>query len=422
MGDFVPLDDYIIDYYIDDGSEFTNGTQVVIKQKGVSDLLPFYFENVGLADGDHILYVRVSYPAGNPLATVSKKFTIGAGGGFIGGGGGGGGGGGAPEEETGIDKLSIVEFYPSEVHVERGGVTYLVATVENLGGTTLSDITAEVSGIPEEWYELVKGEVDVLESGDSSDVLIQIKIPQGVSAQMITLTVKASSTETSYERSLIMRIFSSREDLVYFEIESVKKTKRNAEDRALRALNDGKNVTEVMDKIDEVSLEIRQAENFLGQGEYEKALGRLDNARELLEHVNELMEFLRIEEVPVAPVATPAPGLGVSTPVLMFMFFVIAALGGIIMYLTRDQITGVLSTVVPTSTTKKKARPRRVSPEVAAQVSSLEGEIANIERLIGTMNGQHEAGLISDSTYKELKKRNEEKIKAAKSKLKKLGA
>ncbi len=70
---------------------------------------------------------------------------------------------------------------------------------------------------------------------------------------------------------------------------------------------------------------------------------------------------------------------------------------------------------------KPKAR-RRASPEVLAQADGFRSEITNTERLLGTMKGQHDMGLISDSTYNELKKRNEQKINKAKSKLKKLGA
>jgi uncharacterized membrane protein len=421
MGDYYPNDDYIIDFEIDGGAESKKGSRVKIKAKGVSDVIPFYFDNIDLTDGDHTLTVVVSYPVGNIIADIDETFTVGDDAGPGPGPGPGGGGGGPKKKaEPGIAKISIVEFYPSEVHVERGGITYLVASVENLGGTTLTDISAEVSGIPEEWYELIKGEVEVLESGNSSDVLIQIKIPQNVSAQLTTLTVKASSTETSYEKSLIMRIFSSREDLVYFEIESVKKTMRNSEDRSLRALNEGKNVSEVMKKIDEARMEIRQAENFLSQSEYENALGHLDSAREVLEHVNELMEFLRSDEVPVAPVATPAPGLGVSTPILLFMVFVIVVLAGMVAFLARDQITGVFGNIT-TAPTVKKARAKRASPEALSQANNLRAEITNTERLLGTMKGQHEAGLISDSTYKELKNRNDDKIKTAKERLKKLG-
>jgi uncharacterized membrane protein len=420
MGDYFPNDDYIIDYEIDQGAVCDrDGARVKIQAKGVSHTTSFYCDNVTLTEGNHVLTVVVSYPVGNILADIDQQFTVG-GGGEPGPGPGGGGGGPKKKKVEGIDKLSIVEFYPPEVRVERGGDTYLVATVENLGGTTLTGITAEVSGIPEEWYELIKGEVDVLESGESSDVLILIKIPENVSAQLTTLTVNASSAETSHERSLIMRIFSSREGLVYFEIESVKKTMRNSEDRSLRALNEGKNVSEVMKKIDEARMEIRQAENFLSQSEYENALGHLDNAREVLEHVNELMEFLRSDEVPVAPVATPAPGLGISTPILLFMLFVMAVLAVMVALLAKDQIAGALGNIT-TVPTVKKARAKRASPEVLSQANTLRAEITNTERLLGTMKGQHEAGLISDSTYKELKNRNDDKIKTAKERLKKLG-
>jgi hypothetical protein len=154
----------------------------------------------------------------------------------------------------------------------------------------------------------------------------------------------------------------------------------------------------------------------------EKALGHLDNARELLEHVNELLEFLRLEAAPAPPpVVTPAPALGVSTPVLMFMFFVIAALGGAVVYLTRDRISGVLRVAGTPAIKKPKARARRISPGDMARADSLRDEIRNAERLLKTMREQNDMGLITDSTYNELKKRNEQKVKEAQSKLKKLG-
>jgi hypothetical protein len=376
--------------------------------------------SVSLSAGvTYTLMATVLYDEAQPPATAFKTFKVG------GGGGGpppaGGGGGGGPKEEEGIPKLSIIEIIPPEVLVEKGGIGYLVVSVQNLGGGDVNNVTTHITGVPLDWFEILTGEADVLTSGEGTNIIVQFKIPEEVIAQSIKLRVQAvNASEVSDEREVTMRIFASRYDLVHFEIQSVKKTMRNAEDRALRAIGEGKNASAVMEKLEEVKEEIRSAEDFLSDQEFEKALSHLDGARDVLEHVNEMLEAIQAQAAPVtAPVVVPAEGIGVTTPVLMFMFFVIAALGGIVLYLTRERITGVFSSAG--APTVKKARAKRASPEVLGQANNLRAEITNTERLIGTMKGQHDAGLISDSTHKELRARNEKKIKDAKAKLKKLG-
>jgi thiamine kinase-like enzyme len=398
-------------WWIDDGA--ISDSASFLAATGEAVYLDKSFADIQLTEGNHRLHASVEYKDNPSLPpfTVMETFKV-----EKKGAGGPGGGGGGPAPKKGIPKLSIVEFYPPEVHVERGGVTYLVVAAENLGGTDLHDVSAYITGIPEEWFEVVKGEVPVLESNESSDILVQIKIPENVTAQVVTLTVTATSTESSHQRSIIMRVFSSRADLVYFEIESVKKTLRNSEDRALGALKEGKNVSTIMEKIDEARVEIRYAENYLSNHNYDKALGHLDNVREVLEHVNKLLELASAE---AGPAPTVPPAQGIPMPVLMFVFFVIVALGGMVVYLARDRISGVFSSMG--TPTVRKPRARRAGPEVMAQTEGLKTEIRSTERLLETMKGQNDMGMISDSTYNELRKRNEQKIKEVKSKLKKLG-
>ena len=418
------IDDFDLRYWIADTGYTSDGAEAIaFPDPGVPLTITRKFNSTVLAPGFYNLYASVVYDPAQPAAVAFYRFEVGGGGAPPPAGGGGGGGGGA-KEEKGIPKLSIIELIPPEVLIEKGGIAYLVVSVQNLGGGDVNNVTTNILGVPEDWFEIITGEATTLSSGEGTNIIVQFTVPDNTLAQTITLTVQTiNASEVSDQREITMRIFASRYDLVHFEIQSVKKTMRNAEDRALRAIGEGKNASAVMEKIDEVKVEIRSAEDFLSGQEFEKALSHLDGARDLLEHVNEMLEALRaVEAPPVAPVATPAPGFGVSTPILMFMFFVIAALGGIIVFLAKDQITGVLSTVTTSSEPKKKARPRKMSADVEAQINSLEGEITNTERLIGTMKGQHEAGLISDSTYKELRKRNDDKINLAKSKLKKLGA
>ncbi|MEE8402157.1 MAG: hypothetical protein V3R93_00220, partial [Candidatus Hydrothermarchaeaceae archaeon] len=419
--------DITVKYWIE-GSGYSNGAGETIKNPdpGVPISLNRDFAAINLSPGAYTLKTTVLYDIANPPATASKTFTVSGGGGVPGGPGGGGGGGPGEEKAEGIPKLSIIELLPPEVNVERGGTTYLIVTVENLGGADVNDISVHVTGISEEWFEVIKGEVPVLSSGESSDVIIQFKVPENILAQTIMLTVQATnSSEVSDERKVTMRIFASRYDLVHFEIESVKKTMRNSEDRALRALKDGKNVSMVMEKLGEVNGEIRQAEDFLSKHEYQKALVHLNGARELLEHVNEILELLRVEEIGPAPTETPAPRGGISTPVLTFILLVIAALAGAVVYLARERIFAVLkSGGLPTlkKPSLKKPKFKKIRPEILAKSQHLKDDTRKVERLLDTMRGQYDNGLLSDRTYNELKKRNEAKLREMHSKLRRLGA
>lgn len=393
--------------------------------------------NVDLPEGTYTLRASVIYDPAAPPAVSEIQFEVTSGEAapppMV-----GGGGGGAAPEEVGPPALSISHVLPEEVHVERGGSAVLMVTINNSGEAAIHGISISLEGINRSWYEVVKS-TTTLEAGETFDILIKITVPEETKGGVYPFNVTVTSQEAAAKAAARIRVFESRKELVEFELEVAEKRLRTVEKRLLKAMSEGRNVTEGLDYIDKAAESLSEAKRYLKAGEYSKALFAIEAAMTHLDRVNEIIDKASITIIKeITPTVTPQPTPVIPTKMLIgigaliLVLIVIVAFFGIKWYKSfkefAENINMRIGPVrsVPQPREKKSSKPTRPTtekkslPKPSDKFLELRAERDKVRKLLDMLNAQRRDGLISKTTYRELKEKNEKRLREIEEKLKEL--
>jgi len=321
----------------------------------------------------------------------------------------GGGGAAAPVTPTAmavtkIPKLEIVELFPMEINVERGGTTYLMVKIKNSGEVDLYSILSVLEGIPSSWFRVMKGE-SILTIGEYSFILIKLDIPVDAEIKNYNIKVKVVSDKIQDERYLNLRVFESKKELVEYLIEKEKKNLEEVKLKALLAQKEEKDVTTIFETLEYAEEYIKLAEAQLESEQYSKSLSSLQNANDLIEKANHLLLKAEVVEVSVFIPFIPYP-VYIAAIIIVISILVIIYLIKKIKekeILRGKELKDIRRTVMAHIPKPKKT-------ETQENLSLLEKEKKETQSLLQTIEREHERGIISDKTYNELKKENEKKL------------
>jgi hypothetical protein len=347
------------------------------------------------------------------------------------------GGGAAAEEEVGPPVLLISRILPEEVHVERGGSAALIITLNNSGEAAVQGISISLEGLNRNWYEVVKS-TTTLEAGEIFDILIKINVPEDAEGGVYPFNITITSQETTVKREVRVRVFESRKELVEFELEATEKRLHLVQKRLIKAMSEGRNVTEGLDYIDKATESLSEAKRYLKAGEYSEALLAIEAAMAHLDRVNEIIDKAPLIIRETIPTVTPQPTPVIPTKMLIgigaliLVLILIVAFFGIKWYKSfkefAENIDMRIGPVrsVPQPREKKSPKPIRPTtekkslPKPSDKFLELRAERDKVRKLLDMLNAQRRDGLISKTTYRELKEKNEKRLREIEEKLKEL--
>ena len=330
-------------------------------------------------------------------------------GGAGGAGGAGGGGGGAPP----MPRIAIVD-YPDEMATEIGWTQYPSVTVNNTGNVILHNVQLLIPGIPATWFTVDPVLMPLLRPGESQTFVIKLVVPSGIEPKQYFGVFNASSNETYAEKLTSVVVFGSREELVRYQLQKLKEAleelKADVKAEEERGVLD---LTRVNDLIVEIEHQIDMTEGYLTAKMYDQALESVMTGWRLLDRARELLR--------TAPAARPVTILAIPDWMLMLLLIlvIVALVLVMIMKKYRKKLDRMFKKELPAET-RAAAEMTAVGPSVGEAFSqaeerkaaSREAEREKLRKLIALLEKEYHEGIISEKAFGELKKRNEEKLKA----------
>ncbi|MCD6398740.1 MAG: hypothetical protein J7L08_02360, partial [Candidatus Aenigmarchaeota archaeon] len=313
----------------------------------------------------------------------------------ISGGGGGGGPSGAAIAEEEISKIEIIN-YPKEVEIEKGWSGYAILDVNNTGNIDLNNIEIGVDGIEKDWFE-VSGKISKMSPGEVRNFTIKFQIPNYVKSGNYDANFTVVSDEGTDKKSFVLRIFETKKELIYYQIQSLKSRLDKLDNMVILGEKENKDMTEVKGTLDEVRRNIRIAEEYLDSKMYEKS-------RERIRVTNDLLDQAELQIKTAKKYFLPIFGpLGIQYQLLILTIILILSLI-LIIYIVK-KVKHIGSKMIPSTTEiKKMILPKK-------NLAKLRDEEQKLKKTLELLKEEHDQGMISDESYIELKENNEKKLK-----------
>jgi hypothetical protein len=296
--------------------------------------------------------------------------------------------------------ISITE-YPAEIRLARGWEDVRSVKVTNTGETAL-DINFTIVGIPTPWFEVNPPSSKSVPPGNETVFIIKFKIPQNAITGEYRFQIIASSGTIGDGKDSKLIIFQSQAELIESELELTKEKYDSLVNETELAEKYGKEVSAVKELLPEIKKYTDQAESSLAEKKYDTALENIAAANALIERAQKLLSEakFRIEIIE----------RGIPLWQIILVVVILAAVN-IVVILWRT----------------KKYRNLEIREQMArikGAVSSLrregtksrenQAEIDKTKKFLALLEKEKKEGIIGDATYKELKKRSEEKLKKLK--------
>jgi hypothetical protein len=406
MGD-APTED-LVEYWITDmdnntwaydhfSIQIAGGTEAV----RIRSLPIFSYQSIG----QYVLNVKLTYDVNNSLsASASASFSVKE-----------GAPSGPPSAPPGVSeeggkaavapseppKIEITK-YPQEIGMELDSTKYPTVEVKNSGGSTLYNITLTIIGIPSPWItDMVPRRIESLVAGNTSLFTISLKIPPTAEAKEYMGRIIADANLTSDEKTFTLTLFTTRAELIRWEIDRLKKALQGFEVDVENARKAGKDIKEVTPYIDQINEQITLAEDYLQKKMYDDSLSAVNTGWSMLEKARYLLAqapFLQILIETIFPPWLIILLVILSVAIVVLLFFV-RRMKGVFDRIFRMQVPGgggaVKSTVVV---------------EKIKERESMDKEEMSIRRVLNLLEREFKEGLISENAFNDLKRRNEEKL------------
>jgi hypothetical protein len=391
--------DVDVTYWVSDGSQtwYSNSeaiyTPAVANKTILRSAYIFTNQNIGI----YYLNVRVNYSYINPPITQNATFMVteagvqppqppgGGGQGGAGAGGGGGGGGGGAE-------IKIIEF-PDELGVEAGVSRIENIKIRNTGSADATNVSISISGIDATWFELSSTMIDKLKPNETRIIPLKIIVPSGTSGEFV-VKIKAESPDAKDQKLFTLRVFTSKKDLIDFELARLKAQTDELEMKANQIKNEF-DVEEVFKLIDQIRKKITEAEGYLADEKYDAALGSIYAGWDLYNRAAYLLETATAKK----PFEIP-----------WWLVLVILVLIGIVVFLmvVLRKLSLNIKVLLRGRYTEAKTIAGIVKKEPV--VDDLRMEKERIERMLSLLETQYKQGIISKEAYEGLRSSSEQKL------------
>lgn len=313
---------------------------------------------------------------------------------------------------------------PQEVTAQSGETKYLNIKVKNTGGNALHNLTISLFGILSGWIDAKPSRINSLAAGETGQFVIRLSVPQNAKEQQIPGRIVALADEKKEEREFSLRVFESKLALVEYELDKAERSYR-------QLVTDAKSLRDANKDTGEVEAVISQAYGFLqsGRGNLQKEL--IDDA--LLD--TRLAQKMIDKGTGMLVSATyPTSVTGVQWNAWFFassiLFLVLAILAA--MYALRRAKKGFRTNVFGQPIAVGAAAEKEaeaIAKQVAQQVgtgvqkaqtalaaarseskSDLQAKREKLLRVLDLLEDERRKGILAESTYRQLRARNEKKL------------
>jgi hypothetical protein len=159
------------------------------------------------------------------------------------------------------DLTDITIEYQKEILIEKGWTKYISFSVNNSGDSDLYDINVFVDGIFPDWFEFQNNRVDVLKVGEKVEFVTKISVPYDIETGDYKFSLNIESNKINYKTDFTVRVFESREDVLLYQIQSLRDDLSELEKEADKIEASGLNLTSARDIFFQIKSDLDSAEN-----------------------------------------------------------------------------------------------------------------------------------------------------------------
>ena len=298
----------------------------------------------------------------------------------------------------------LISKYESNISLARAFTKLETVVVNNTGEVDLNNVSLVLLGIPTDWFNITPTVYKTLEKGNSSVFLITFTIPKNAKIGNYGATLIASSGVVSDKKSITITVFESMEELLREEIKKLKESLQDLQVETKVAEREGKDVSGVLLILGEIKSQISLAETNLEDGEIEKSLENIANAKNLIERAWDLLNRLKVTRL-----------RGFILPLWMIILLVVSVtiISFLITFIIlRRRKKEALKPWPPLQRLVDRIRGKKVSREEIIK------EKEKLLRMLKVLEKEKNEKLISIGAYEEMKKSIEKKLLKIEKKLK----
>lgn len=294
---------------------------------------------------------------------------------------------------------SISISCPDELLIEKGWTNFISFSVNNSGDMNLSNISVNIGGDFPNWFEFQNSKTSTLEVNKEVDMVAKVSIPSDIAIGNYKFSFNAKSNDVSGKKDFTVRVFESRDDLLLYQIQSLRTNLSKLEKEAGLIESTGKNLTSAKVLFYQINSELNMAQDQVNSKQYTQETETIRDIEKLF------IEATFDVSNPPRPIETKSnQNFDISSKDVFFM-----SLGvGIIILLAA------LTFLVRKIKIENKVRiPNLRLRELIVEnkrLKEVEQEIEKIKEAQSIIEEESKENMISKESYDELKVKYQEKL------------
>jgi hypothetical protein len=294
-----------------------------------------------------------------------------------------------PPQEISTYGIEIIN-YPKEIVTESGWTKQSVVEVKNSGKEDLHNISLMIKGIPLGWFEIDPTHIDSLAKNGNFTFSIKFMVPNDTESRKYAGSIITEADEAKDEKSFLFVVFTTRAELITYEIERLNTTLKEFEFEVESTRQLGRYVDDVLELIKKIREQIKLAKTDLSQNKYDSSLNYISNGWNLLTKARNLLASAPL--IKRAPIPT--------LPNWVIPLTIILSSITVILFIFWKKEKRRLKVIFDFKFPEAKTVAGIVKTEKEKKVLKKKEKIARVLKLV---KEEYEEGLISKRAYQELK-------------------
>jgi hypothetical protein len=288
-----------------------------------------------------------------------------------------------------------------------GWAKYPAFEIKNTGEMELKSVTFSVLGVPKEWVDPYFTTIDSLRVNETKSISIKVMVPNGTRAGEYIATITAGNVDARDEKQISLIVFTSREELVSYELKKLKTEFQKLQDEIAAGKRDGKDVSGLDEIVNSTAKQIEIAGNYFRNKMFDDAIKEIYTGWNMINRAREMLiqaPFIRPVLIPVLP--------DWFLPLLIILLLVILIILVLLRRIRRRFERYLKHARYP----EAKSIATLMKKEMESE--ALINERERLLKMLKLLESERNEGLLSETAYLELKRKNEERLKMIEEKMK----
>ena len=288
---------------------------------------------------------------------------------------------------------------PNELLIEKGWTNFISFSVNNSGDTDLSNINVNIEGDFPNWFEFQNSSISTLGINKEVDLVAKVFIPSDIAIGNYNFSFNAKSNDVSSKKDFTVRVFESRDDLLLYQIQTLRNNLSELEKETDVIESTGKNLTSARVLFYQINSELNMAQDQVNSKQYTQETETIRDIEKLF------IEATFDVSNPPGPIETKSSqNFDISSKDVFFMSLgvgIIVLLAALIFLVRKIKIENKVR--IPNLRLKELIVENKRLKEV-------EQEIEKIKEAQNIIEEESKENMISKESYDELKVKYQEKL------------